>query len=438
VPLARGAARTENPTCFRRRASPGGRDATTMKKEVPVEKLQFGVYISELDRPWTETPFLFQGFVLEDEKQLETLKKYCKKVYVDPEKSTDLPERSQLQTGPVGGKPQPESVLASITRKVVYEEKVSVDVELPAARAAQGRTEVVLRDVFDTVRSGKVIDAPRVREAVTSMTDSVVRNPDAMLLLSRMKEKSELAHDRAVGVSIYMITFGRFLQLPREQLDLLGMLGLLQDIGKVRLPAGLLEKKDPLSEEERKACHSHLEHSVAILKETAGLPAELPTLAALHHERFDGSGYPEHLKGPEIGLFGSIAGLVDCFDALTRPRPYAEVLSPSNALSKLYDWRDTLFDGSLVQQMIQCIGIYPVGAAVELNTGEVGIVIAQNLVRRLQPRVMVVLDAKGNLLRPQKILDLVKEPKAGPDMPYRIKRTLEKGSVPIDASEFFL
>ena len=406
-----------------------------MKKEVPVEQLQFGVYISELDRPWTETPFLFQGFVLEDEKQLEMLKKYCRKVYVDPEKSPDLPGRKPVKTIPGGRKV--ESVLASITRTVVYEEKVSVDLELPAARAAQGKTEVALRDVFNTVRSGKVIDAPRVREAVTSMTDSVVRNPDAMLLLAKMKEQSELTHDRAVGVSIYMITFGRFLQLPREQLDLLGMLGLLQDIGKLRMPAGLLEKKGPISEEERKACHYHLEHSVKILKETAGLPAELSALAALHHERFDGSGYPEHLKGPEIGLFGSIAGLVDCFDALTRPRPYAEALSPSNALSKLYEWRDTLFDGSLVQQLIQCIGIYPVGAAVELNTGEVGIVIAQNLVRRLQPRVMVVLDAKGNPLRPQKILDLVKEPKAGPDMPYRIKRTLEKGSVKIDASEFF-
>jgi len=407
-----------------------------MKKEVPVEQLQFGVYISELDRPWTDTPFMFQGFVLEDEKQLETLKKYCRKVYVDPEKSTDLPERSQLKTGRVGNKP--ESVLAAITRKVVYEEKVSVDVELPAARAARNKTEVALKDVLDTVRAGKVIDAPRVREAVTSMTDSVVRNPDAMLLLSKMKERSDYTHDRAVGVSIYMITFGRFLQLPREQLDLLGMLGLLQDVGKMRLAAELLEKKGALTDDERKLCHSHLQHSVAVLKETAGLPPELPALAALHHERFDGSGYPEGLKGPEIGLFGSIAGMIDCFDALTRQRPYAEALSPSNALSRLYDWRDAQFDGSLVQQLIQCIGIYPVGAAVELNTGEIGIVIAQNLVRRLQPRVMVVFDAKGSPIRPQKILDLVKEPKAGPDLPYRIKRTLEKGSVAIDAAEFFL
>lgn len=407
-----------------------------MKKEVPVEQLQFGVYISELDRPWTDTPFVFQGFVLEDEKQLETLKKFCKKVYVDPEKSTDLPDRRQLKTASPRAKH--ESVLASITRKVVYEEKVSVDVELPVARAAQSKTEVVLKDVFDNARVGKVIDAPRVREAVTSMTDSVVRNPDAMLLLSKMKEKGELTLDRALGVSIYMITFGRFLQLPREQLDLLGMLGLLLDVGKVRLPAGLLDKREALTEEERQACQTHVQHSVEILKETTGLPAELPALAGLHHERYDGSGYPEGLRGAEIGLFGSIAGLIDCFDALTRLRPYAEALSPSNALSKLYDWRDTQFDGSLVQQLIQCIGIYPVGAAVELNTGEVGIVIAQNLVRRLQPRVMVVLDAKGNQIRPQKILDLVKEPKAGPDMPYRIKRTLEKGSVALDAAEFFL
>ncbi len=409
-----------------------------MKKEVPVEQLQFGMYVSELDRPWTDTPFQFQGFVLEDEKQLEMLKKFCRKVYVDPEKAPDPEDRFPPKTIPPGTKLKPESVLTSITRTVTYEEKVSVDVELPAARAAQGRAEVVLKDVFNTIRVGKVIDAPRVRQAVTSMTDSVVRNPDAMLLLSKLKEKSDLTLDHALGVSIYMITFGRYLQLPREQLDLLGMLGLLLDVGKVRLPAGLMEKREKLTEEERKICNSHVEQSVAILKETAGLPAELPALAALHHERYDGSGYPQGLKGPEIGLFGSIAGMIDCFDALTRQRAYAEALSPSNALSKLYDWRDTLFDGSLVQQLIQCIGIYPVGAAVELNTGEVGIVIAQNLVRRLQPRVMVVFDAKGNRIKPQKILDLVKEPKAGPDLPYRIRRTLDKDSVALDAAEFFL
>jgi HD-GYP domain-containing protein (c-di-GMP phosphodiesterase class II) len=235
-----------------------------------------------------------------------------------------------------------------------------------------------------------------------------------------------------------MITFGRFLQLPREQLELLGMLGLLQDVGKVRVPAGLLEKKESLSEAEFEICKAHVQHSVAILKETSGLPDELPKLAALHHERFDGSGYPKGLKGSQLGLFGSIAGLVDCFDAMTHPRPYGDAMPPSNALSQFYKWRGTLFDGPLVEQFIQCIGIFPVGSIVELNSGEIGIVIAQNQVRRLLPRVMVVLDAKGNPLIPQLILDLVKEPKVDPETPYRIKRTLEKDSVAIDPSEFFL
>ena len=408
-----------------------------MRKQVSVEELQFGVYIAELDRPWTETPFMFQGFILDNDKQLEVLKKHCKKVIIDLEKGPDLDD-PRLRKRAAGDGPKPASVLASIENKVKYEEQVSVDQELPRARQAQQKTETVLKHMLYTIEAGKAIDAPRVKEAVTNMTDSVVRNPDAMLLLAKLKEKGEHTLDRAVGVSIYMITFGRFLQLPRDQLDLLGMVGLLQDVGKVRLPADLLNKTQPLTDAELEACKAHVGHSATILKESPGLPPQLPALASLHHERYDGSGYPRRLKGQEIGLFGVIAGLIDCFDALTHPRPYGEALAPSNALSLLYGWRDTLFDGPLVEQFIQCIGIYPVGAIVEMNTGETGIVIAQNVARRLPPRVMVVLDDKGNQRGPRKNPARSRGPRAAPDLPYRIKRTLEKGSVPIDPSEFFL
>ena len=395
-----------------------------MKKQVPVEQLSFGVYIHELDRPWTETPFMFQGFVLDNEKQLETLKKYCQKVVIDTEKSSDASDRP--------------SVLTTIREKVVYEDKAPFQVELPVARQVQAKASVVMKDIVGAIKGGQALDAPRVSDAVTSITDSVMRNPDAMLLLARMKEKAEHAFDRAFGVSVYMITFGRFLQLPRGQIDLLGMLGLLQDVGKVRLPEELLNKNGPLNESELEVCKSHVQHSVAILKESVGFPAELPALAALHHERYDGSGYPAGLKGGEIGLFGSIAGVIDCFDALTEPRPYSKAMSPSNALSMLHGLRGTQFDGPLVEQFIQCIGIYPVGTLVELNSGEIGIVITRNPALRLRPRVMVVIDAKGNPIKPPLILDLAKDPKVDPETPYRINRTLEKGSVPIDASEFFI
>ena len=404
-----------------------------MKQEIAVENLKFGMFVAELDRPWTETPFMFQGFVITNDKQLEGLRKYCKKVYVDSEKSTVPVEHGRQPAAAAG-----PSVLASIVRKVEYKELSSIDAELPRARDAQAKTQAAFRDVLQSVGAGKALDAARVRDATASMTESVVRNPDAMLLLAKLKQQGEATLDRAVGVSLYMISFGRFLQLPRDRLELLGVLGLLQDVGKVRLPTALLEKKGGLSAAEFEVCKKHVEHSVAILGETPGLPAELAALATLHHERFDGTGYPKGLKGVEIGLFGSIAGLVDCFDAMMHQRPYGEVFSPSNALNMIYKWRGSLFDGPLVEQFIQCIGAFPVGSLVELNSGEVGIVIAQNQVRRLQPRVMVVLDAKGNPLKPQKILDLIKEPKVDPETPYRIKRTLEKGSVPIDPGEFFL
>jgi HD-GYP domain-containing protein (c-di-GMP phosphodiesterase class II) len=392
-----------------------------MRKEVPVDQLQFGMFIAELDRPWTETPFRFQGFQLNSRKQLEALKKYCKKVYVDPERSVAMADPA------VTGKFQLPSVLTTIKEKATYEEKAPVTVEMPAARTATLRTAAVLQDMFTTVQAGKALDAPRVKEAVTSMTDSVVRNPDAMLLLAKMEEKGEHTLDRALGVSVYMLTFGRFLHLPREQLDLLGMLGLLQDIGKVKVPAGLLHKKEPLTAEELEICKGHVAHSVAILKDTPGLPSELPALAALHHERYDGSGYPHGLRAGEIGLFGGIAGLVDCFDALTQARPYGAPVSPSNALDMFYKSRNVHFDGPLVEQFIQCIGIYPVGTLVELYTGEIGVVIAQNPALRLFPRAMAVIDSKGRPIRPPTIVDRAK-----------IKRSLEKGSVSFDTSELFI
>ena len=236
-----------------------------MKKQVPVGELQFGVYIHALDRPWTETPFVFQGFVLNTDEQMKALKQYCKSVFIDLEKGTDIADKPS-ESGPVL-----PSVLETIKVKAVYEERAEVTRELPVAREAHAKTLHVMQDVATAINSRTALDAPRIQAAVQNMTESVVRNPDAMLLLECMKKKDPKTLDRALGVSIYMITFGRFLSLPREQLDLLGMLGLLQDIGKLRLPGQLLLKANPLTKAERLVCCDHVRHSVAILRETPGL-----------------------------------------------------------------------------------------------------------------------------------------------------------------------
>jgi HD-GYP domain-containing protein (c-di-GMP phosphodiesterase class II) len=397
------------------------------RKQVAVGELQFGMFVAELDRPWTETPFMFQGFHLRTDQQLEALKKHCKHVFIDMER-TEKPDR------------RPPPAQFKIRGQTKYQETVKVEVEYQAATAVYSRSVVKVDELLKPVaKSGGVLDAKDVKESVTQLTDSVVRNPDAMLLVTRLREKSAAAHARALQVSIYMIVFARFLELAREELELLGMVGLLQDVGKTRLPAELMEKNGiGLTPAEVEIYKQHVQHSFDILAATPGIHPRLPPLSQLHHERQDGTGYPKGLKGDQIGLYGSMAAIADSFDMLTAPRPQGEPLSPSAALSYLYKERGAGYHSDLVEQFIQCVGVFPVGSVVELNSGETGLVITQNLVRRLKPRVMIVLDAKGAPMRPHKILDLDRDPKWTPEEPYRIKRTLEQTRLQVDPKELFI
>ncbi len=394
--------------------------------EIPVEKLAFGMFVAKLDRPWTETPFAFQGFVLQKDKQLETLRKYCKHVFIDPEKAVTQ-EVAKVTAEDI----------AKIRGTTVYKNVASVEGELPVAQKAFTNTTSILGEISRVVETGNAIDSSRSHEAVAQITASVVRNPDAMALLIKLQERSGTTLSRAAEVSVMMTIFGRFLQLPPDRLEILGMLGLLQDVGKLKLPPELAAR-EPIDAAESEVFRTHVIHSVRILSSTSGLPPELPGLASLHHERYDGTGYPRGLRGDAIAFPGLIAGIVDAFDTLTAPKPFGDALSPANALSMIYKERGKQFHPALVEQFIQCIGVFPVGSVVELNSGEVAIVIAQNMVRRMQPRIMVVKDMNGNPLRPYKMLDLMKEPKVRPDEPYRIQRSLEYGSVEIDPRELFL
>jgi HD-GYP domain-containing protein (c-di-GMP phosphodiesterase class II) len=391
-----------------------------MKKVLPVTDLKFGMYVAELDRPWTDTPFMFQGFVLQSQQQLQVLMKFCKSVVVDSDRA-ELPELGPLKP--------------FMPR---YTTQVPVEREVAQAKTVHADTEEIMRTIATAVRANKMLDATSLEQAVRAMTESVLRNPDALMLFSQLREKGDYAHSHALDTAVYMTSFGRFLQLPEEQISLLGYLGLMQDIGKLRVPDEILAKREPLTRLELDEARRHVDHSVAILRETAGLPPALHELATLHHERHNGSGYPQGLQGKDIGLIGSIAGIADTFDALTTRRPYGAPVSPSVALNMLYKWRGTLFDATIIEQFIRCIGIFPLGSVVELNSGEVGIVITQNTEKRLQPRVMVIRDADGNPLRPQKLLDLSRSPKLSPDESYRIKRTLEFGKLKVTVESLFM
>ena len=396
------------------------------KKQIPVGQLRIGMYIVELDRPWLGTPFLFQGFAITSDEQIEALNKLCQHVFIDIER-----DRSY------GGRPT-SAAGASLLGPVVYSDATSVERELVIAKEVYTVFARTVETCLDLLRSTGELDVRPLEGAVRSMSESIKRNPNAMMLLISIQEKGSYEINRAVDTSVLMITFGRFLQYQTERLEFLGLAGLLLDIGKVKVPDSILRKPGLLTPEEYVLAGGHVTHSLELIRKTSGLPAGLEEIVSQHHERQDGSGYPLKLRGADISIDGAMAGLVDSFSALTSARPYAEQLSPSNALNHLHKLRGKHFHEALTEQFIQCIGIYPVGSVVELNTGEIGIVLAQNLVRRLQPRVMLVLDRDWKPLPTQIVLDLVKEPRATADEPYRIRRTLPRDKLPIDPRDFFM
>ena len=390
------------------------------RKQVPVGELQFGMYVAELDRPWTETPFMFQGFYLRTEPQLAALRKFCRHVLVDVERTE--PAALRRPAALAGRSSTPGFAIRGSAR---YPGQSDVKDEIEHAGALFERSSVTLQALFRSLAwGGAAPDGSSVDEAVAALAQSVVRNPDALLLMSRMRDNGVAAHARALQVSILMMVFARFLQLERDEIKLLGLVGLLQDIGKTRLPAVLLEKQGPLSSDESEMAKRHVELSGYILGAMPGLPPKLAALALLHHERQDGGGYPRGLKAYQIGLYGSIAAICDTYDALTAVRPYAEQLSPSAAVVELLKERGSGFHAGLVDLFVQCLGAFPVGSVVELNSGETGIVIAENAEQRLKPTVVVVPSGR--------VLDLGGDPRTASGEPYRVRRTLEQRKLTFD------
>jgi HD-GYP domain-containing protein (c-di-GMP phosphodiesterase class II) len=392
------------------------------KRSVPASELKLGMYVVELDRPWLGTQFAFQGFPLTVPEQIEQLQACCKTVYVDPDRERWMPAA--------------RSAAAPFLGTARYTEVRPVDKELPIARGIFSDCEHALEELQKSLVDQVAIRPEALKGAVASMTESIQRNPDAMLLLTRLRGHDSRHVARAMDTSVLMITFGRF---PTERLEALGLAGMLLDVGLSKVPAELARHHRALDSGLHDDLKAHVRHSTELIREAAGLPAGVQEIVMLHHERQDGAGYPQGLCGDAISADGAIAAIVDGFCELTSQRPgAADLVSPSNALSRIHKLRGSHYHEALVEQFIQCIGIYPVGSPVELNSGEIGIVVAQNLVRRLQPRVMVMLDAQGALLRVPAILDLVRAPKNAEGEPYRIRRALSKDKLPVNAENLFL
>jgi HD-GYP domain-containing protein (c-di-GMP phosphodiesterase class II) len=315
-----------------------------------------------------------------------------------------------------------------VIEKPVYVDQTTIEDELPMAQEAHDKVENAVQSVIEDLNKSKSLELDKVNDAVGWMVESVVRNPDGMVWLTRLKSVDAYTYDHGLNTAIYLIAFGRHLGLPEAQLQMIGTVGLMQDVGKIRLPRALLEKRSKLSPAELKVFQSHVGHTIDVMRTSKDASESLIQAISQHHERYDGSGYPNGVTGDQITLLGGMAGLADSYSAMISARPYAQAVSVQQALHGLYTTRDKSFKADLVEQFIQCVGVFPVGSLVELNSGEVAVVVSQNRARRLKPRVMLVLDINRQPFPKPVMLDLIYDPPLpAKDEAYRIVRGLQAG-----------
>jgi putative nucleotidyltransferase with HDIG domain len=422
------------------------------ERKVSVEDIEIGMYVSRLDRPWVETRFLFQGFRISNDEDIRQLRETCEYVFVDPQIDKPVNER---RVPPVAGKrktPRTATVttrysrshdrLGEVFRSVpdvaTYPVVTTIDKEMAPARQGRSETLDVVTSVISDLKMGRKIALTSVREGVSGLIDSIIRNPTAFMWLTRLKKKDTYAYTHSVDACGLAVAFGRHLGFARADLENLAVGTLLFDIGKLQLPDSLLVKPGRLTDDEHRLILRHVEFGVEIAREIEGVNNAVLSVIASHHERHDGSGYPRGLPGHKIPVNGRIAALVDCYDAITSDRPYSPAMSTYDAVQSLYEWRDKDFQADMVEQFIQCIGLYPTGTLVEMSTGEVGIVLAQNRVRRLRPQVMVLLDKDKYAYEINPIVDLIEDPVDAAGRPVEILRPLPAGSYGINAGDYYL
>ena len=327
---------------------------------------------------------------------------------------------------------------SSRTRARTYHDIVPIEEELGPANEGFARATQVFEGVIRDIRQGKGLEIEAVENVVEDLVESIIRNPDALQLVSRLRESDESAYTHALQVAVLLVTFGRELGFSRMELEHLGQVGMLLDIGKLRIPREILSKRGNLSPEEFEEVKRHVQYSLEMIGASGLAHPDVTVGVAQHHERMNGTGYPGGLKDEEVGIFGRMAGIVDSFCALTSVRPYAEPLPPYDAMRLLQSWSDTYFNSGLVELFIQAIGIFPIGSLVELSSGEVGVVIGQHKAQRLKPKVLVIAGPDKIPLKTPVILDLLHGVGAGGETTPYIRRGLPTESSGVDPQEYYL
>jgi len=361
-----------------------------MIKKISVGDVRTGMYIHSLDCGWMTHPFLRKRFLVLDPAVVrQIVEAGITEVDIDTEKGLDVAAVSAA----AGAAVEPVPLAAAVASA---KPGTTVDKEVREARKVHAEASRVVRSLLSDVRLGKQVSVEQAEPVVEKIADSILRNPGPILALCRIKTKDEYTFMHSVSVGALMMAFCRAAGMDEQTVREAGLGGLLHDIGKMTTPNEVLNKPGKLTNEEFDVMRNHVVASREILEQTPGITPTALNVAAQHHERYDGSGYPLKLKGEQISRIGQMAAIVDVYDAITSDRVYHKGMQAPVALKKIVEWARAHFNPDLVRVFISAIGIYPTGTLVMLESGRLAVVMDHDPATPHQPRIRVVYDTIRN------------------------------------------
>jgi len=410
-----------------------------MIKKIRSEDLEVGMFVADFNTPWLKHPFLTNRKTLRSLRDVQIVVDHgIAEIYIDTAKGKDSSKAYSPEEADLVLRRRLREELEELQRggegaAEAKREEIPFEEELRKAREIYGEAREAVSKAFEDVQRGAAPDGEQARGSVAKMIESVFRNRDALLSLARLKSYDEYTLHHCLNVCVLSLHLGAQLGILQDELLRLGIGALLHDLGKVRLPPGLVQKSGALTPREFEVVKTHAAHGADLMLRCATIPDECAAVALNHHERYDGSGYPRGLSGLGVGKFGLIAAIADVYDAMTSERTYHRRLPPCHALRRAYEWAGSLFHPIYVRKFIQCLGIYPVGSAVRLDTGEVGVVLRQNRDQLLRPWVRVVHNGSGRPL-PQPLDRDLREPDEAGEKPHArsIERVLDAAGAGFD------